>query len=355
MTHLEKLRNLMAENSLSALFISSPENRFYGSGFRGSAGSLLILEEEQYLFTDSRYTLAAKEEAKDFTLLSSGKGFYDSLKGLLKKHGVTAVGFEDTSMPFSEYKRLSDALPHIEWVPLGNKLTKLRAVKDAEEIRRIRVAEEIGDRAFTETISQMHAGMSEKEVAFLLETSMRKMGAEKLSFDTIAASGANGALPHAHPTDKLLENGEFVVMDFGCVYEGYCSDMTRTVAIGSVTDEMREAYKHLLVAQECVLGAARPGVGAKDLDTIARGTLKGYGLEQYFTHSLGHGVGVEIHEAPTASPMSEDILVPGMLLTVEPGIYLEGKFGIRIEDLILFSENGVENLTHSTKELLILS
>lgn len=352
---LTKLKTMMAENSLSALFISAKENRFYFSGFRGSAGSLLIFPEAQYLFTDSRYTLQAAAEAKDFTLLPSGKGFYDKLKELLIFHGAKTVGFEDTVMTYADFQKISGALPDFRWVPIGNKAARIRQIKDTEEIRRIRIAEEIGDRAFARVTKEMHAGMTEKEVAFLLEDAMRKDGAEGFSFDTIVAAGERSALPHASPTDRALQNGEFVVMDFGCVYEGYCSDMTRTVAIGYASDYMKEVYGILLHAQKQALNSARVGMGAKDLDAVARNALATSGYDKYFGHSLGHGVGIRVHEAPTAAPSSEDILLPGMTVTVEPGVYFEGKFGIRIEDLIVFTETGTENLTHSPKELLILS
>ena len=287
--------------------------------------------------------------------MDSGRNLYPQTTDLLQKANAHSIGFEDQSVTFADYQRMTAGIPNIEWIPLGDAASAIRQIKDRDEIRRIAIAEEIGDRAFTYATERMKAGMTEKEVALLLETSMRKDGASGTSFDTIVASGVRGALPHGVPTDKPLADGDFVVMDFGCVFEGYCSDMTRTVAIGHATERMREVYSILSQAQRYALQVAAPNLPAKELDAAARNCLETFGYAKYFGHSLGHGVGIEIHEAPNASPTSQAILQAGMTVTVEPGVYLEDEFGIRIEDLITITGDGYQNLTHSPKELLILS
>lgn len=354
LARIQKLLRLMREESLDAVLVTSPANRRYFSGFTGSAGCLFITPDEFFLFTDSRYTLQAGNEAKDFTVIDPGRKLFAEIAQIVQRGNAVNVGFEDREVTVSDYHKMTSEVSEAAWISLGDRLSRIRRVKDGDELKRIAIAEEIGDRAFTYAIERMKVGMSEKEAAFLLETSMRQDGASGLSFDTIVASGARGALPHGAPTDKLLQKGDAVVMDFGCIYEGYCSDMTRTVVMEEASDEFRTVYSILLQAQRYALQAAGPGVAAKELDAAARNTLDTFGYAKYFGHGLGHGVGIEIHEGPTASPASSDMLAPGMTVTVEPGVYLPDKFGIRIEDLIVIGEKGYQNLTKSPKELLVL-
>ena len=352
---IQKLLRLMREESLDALLVTDPANRRYFSGFSGSAGCLFITPDEFYLFTDSRYTLQAGAEAKDYKVVDPGRALFSKIAEIAKAGNAVNVGFEDRVVTVSDHRKMIAEVPEVAWIALGDRLSRLRRVKDGDELRRIAIAEEIGDRAFTYAIERMKVGMSEKEVALLLETSMRKDGASGPSFDTIVASGARSALPHGVPTDKLLQKGDAVVMDFGCVYEGYCSDMTRTVVMEEASEKFRTVYSILLQAQRYALQAAGPGVAAKDFDAAARNALSTFGYEKYFGHGVGHGVGLEIHEGPTASPASADILEPGMTVTAEPGVYLPEEFGIRIEDLIVIGEKGYRNLTQSPKELLVIS
>ncbi len=352
---LAKLRLKMASEHLDAIFITSFPHRFYFAGFTGDSGYLLILPDRQYLLTDARFTLQAKNESADFEVVDYEGKLFGKMKEYINSAQAKRLGIEDASMSVAFYQKLKEALPEMEAVPFSEVLTSLRRIKEPEELRRIAAAEEIGDRAFSYTIERMKIGMTEREVAALLEGCMRTLGAEKVSFDTIVASGARGALPHGVASEKKLEVGDAVVMDFGCIYEGYCSDMTRTVVMGRASDKLKAAYKSVLSAGELAIQGARAEMSAKDLDAIARNRLEKDGWGDYFTHSLGHGVGIDIHEAPTASPRSSDILESGMTVTVEPGIYLPGEFGIRIEDLIAFDGDKVRNFTHSRKELLIIS
>ena len=233
-------------------------------------------------------------------------------------------------------------------------LEEIRAVKDDTELSAIAMAEKIGDRAFSYILGEIKPGVSEKEIALKLELKMRELGASGLSFDTIVVSGERTSMPHGEPSDKLIENGDFVTMDFGCIFNGYCSDMTRTVAVGSVTDEQRDIYNVVLRAQKTTCDAIKAGMKGSEVDAVARKIISDAGYGECFGHGLGHGVGLEIHEAPTANTRSEEILKPKMLVTIEPGIYIPKKFGVRIEDLSIVTENGIINLTGSEKELIIL-
>ena len=352
---IQTLLKLMREESLDAVLVTSAANRRYFSGFTGSAGCLLLTPDEFFLFADSRYTLQAEKEAKDFTVKDPGRTLFVTIGEILKENNAVNVGFEDREVTVADYHKMTAEVSAAAWISLGDRLNRLRWVKDEEEFKRIAIAEEIGDRAFTYATERMKVGMTEKEAAFLLETSMRRDGASGLSFDTIVASGARSALPHGAPSDKELRKGDAVVMDFGCVYEGYCSDMTRTVVMGEASERFREVYSILSQAQRYALQAAGPGICAADMDRAARNTLDMFGYAEYFGHGLGHGVGLMIHEGPTASPVSKDILEPGMTVTVEPGVYLPDEFGIRIEDLIVIEEKGYRNLTKSPKELIVIS
>ena len=252
--------------------------------------------------------------------------------------------------------RLSNAVKDkgIELKPLNDVLMKPRQIKTPEEIELLRQAEHIGDLAFEDILGILKPGMTELEVAAELEYSMKKHGAEGFSFDTIAASGKNSSMPHAIPSEKKLENGDFLTMDFGCIYKGYCSDMTRTVCIGKASDEQKKIYNIVLSAQLAVLENLKPGMMCKDVDRIARDYITAQGYGEYFGHGLGHGVGLYIHESPAFNTRDTSIVKAGMIETDEPGIYLPNKFGVRIEDMILITEDGCEPLAHSPKNLIEL-
>lgn len=346
MERIKRFRMALAEKKLDSALVTGRENVRYLSGFTGTAGYLLITEQAQYLVTDFRYLEQAAQQAQGFTIKNAPE--FD-LKAAAK--GCHNTGFEDLSLSYALYARYREHLKKMS--PMGRMLTYLRSIKDENEIHCIRRAAEIADQAFSHIVTFMKAGMSELEVALELEFYMRKSGASGLSFDTIVASGARGSLPHGAPTEKLLEPGELVVMDFGCVVDGYCSDMTRTVGIGDVPADQRLVYDTVLRAQLRVLECICAGENCARLHRIAADIID----EAYpgsFGHALGHGVGLEIHEEPTLSPKSDYPLPSGSVVTVEPGAYLPGVCGVRIEDLLVVRADGVENLTHSPKELLII-
>lgn len=346
MNRLTRLRAAMPEKKMDAVLITGRENVRYFSGFTGTAGYLFITEDKQMLVTDFRYLEQAASQAPVFTVVNVTEF---NLQAAAK--GCRAVGFEDLTIPFARYAKFSEKVKKM--VPLGHLLTNLRSIKDETEVACIRRAAEIADAAFAHIVKWMKAGMTELEVALELEFFMRRAGASGLSFDTIVASGARGSLPHGAPTDKKLENGELVVMDFGCVVDGYCSDMTRTVGIGDVPVQQRAVYDTVLRAQMRVLECIAAGENCARLHRVAADIIDAEHPGS-FGHALGHGVGLEIHEQPTLSPKSDYPLPAGSVVTVEPGAYLPGICGVRIEDLLFVGADGVENLTHSPKELQIV-
>lgn len=256
-------------------------------------------------------------------------------------------------MNVEQYQRLCDALP-CQLVPAQKLLTQLRASKDVEELSAMRRAQEITDQAFREILNFIRPGMTEQQVAARLVYEMLRRGARKVSFDPIVAAGANGSMPHAVPGETVIQAGMFVTMDFGCIWDGYCSDMTRTVAVGQPTEEMEKVYHTVLQAQKAGIAAARAGVTGSEIDAAARQVIAEAGYGEYFTHSFGHSLGLEIHEAPNASPSQQEAMPSGAVISAEPGIYLPGKFGVRIEDVLVLREGGCEDLTRSPKDLIVL-
>lgn len=255
-------------------------------------------------------------------------------------------------MSFAE--KLMSVLPDIDLEKSDGLIEKLRAVKDEIELENLKIAERIGDEAFSYILNEIRPGISEKQIALMLELKMRALGAEALSFDVICVSGARTSLPHGRPSDKHIEKGDFVTMDFGCKYNGYCSDMTRTVAVDHVSGEQRELYELVLEAQLAACRGAHAGMRASEVDALARNIIEAAGYGKFFGHGLGHGTGLEIHEAPTANPRSEELLKTGMMLTIEPGIYIPEKFGVRIEDLSIVDDSDIIILSESEKDLIIL-
>ena len=330
---LLRARELLRARGLDAALTARPANIRYISGFAGTESYLYLSAERAVILTDSRYTLQAEKEGKDCQVRTIGKGtgYGELLAQLLSEDGVRTLGFEEDALLYGTAAELQEksGLPAGQWKPLAGALSTLRAVKSAEEIRKIEEAERIGDAAFSYILEELKPGVTELQIAAKLEYFMKSHGAEGTSFDTIAASGLHSAMPHAVPTDKPLEKGDFVTMDFGCRYQGYCSDMTRTVVIGKADARQKEIYQVVLEAQEAALAS-------------------------YFGHSLGHSVGLEIHEKPALSSREETVLAPGMIETVEPGIYIPDFGGVRIEDLVVLTEDGVRNLTRSPKNLIEL-
>lgn len=347
----ERKMTLLDASGLDMVYITSPKNIYYYSGFTGTTAQLLLTANESFIFTDSRYHIQARQQAKDFSLIDTAK---KTVPQYLTEQKVNRLGFEDHHVTFDFYTKLKEKIKDAEFIPISDIIMKNRQIKEKEEIQRIKKAAQIADQAFSYILKEMKAGMSEKQIAFLLEIFMRKNGAEKLSFDTICASGKRSALPHGTATDKLIEKGDFLTLDYGCIYDCYCSDMTRTVVMGSASDKQKEIYELVLKAQKTALEAVRPEAKAKDVDAIARNIIAGGGHGEHFGHGLGHSLGLTLHENPTLSYRSDEILKENMLVTVEPGIYIEDFGGVRIEDLVLVTAQGYENLTTSDKQLIEL-
>jgi Xaa-Pro aminopeptidase len=377
-TKIEKIKNLMQDNAVDAVIISDRYNMNYLSGYMGDTGMLLFTPEDQYVLTDSRYTEVAGRQAKEFRCVDIGMdGYSKTINGLITntENKISTIGFEDESISYKQYmafykefnniqegKENKETDEIVELRPLGTTVNKLRRLKSKAEIEKIAAAEAIGDKAFAHIVEWLKPGMTEQEVALELEVTMKKAGATGLSFETIAASGENSSMPHAVPTDRKLRAGDFLTMDFGCLYEGYCSDMTRTVFISGSsaenakhpTEKQLEIYNTVLRAQLESMKLIKPGAVCSEVDACARKIIADAGYGDYFGHGLGHSVGLFIHEEPRFSRKCDTVLEPGMTITVEPGIYLPGEFGVRIEDLVVVTEDGYENLTHSEKELVVI-
>lgn len=353
-SRIEKIHHFMEEHELDGLMIDSRENRFYLSGFTGTAGRILFTLEKDYFVTDFRYNEQAGEQTEGYEIIEVNQKQEEKLAELVKSSGVKLLGFEAKEVSYKQFKKYSSAFDGVDLIPVGDELNSLRMVKDSIEISKIKKAVEITDLAFEHICKIIKPGITEREVALELEFFMKKKGAEKNSFDFIVASGTRSSLPHGVATDKVLEKGDFVTMDFGTYYQGYCSDMTRTVVLGEPTEKQQEIYNIVLQAQLKVIEQIKAGMACKDVDAIARDFITEAGYGDKFGHSLGHGIGVEIHEAPRLSVVSEQVLLPGMVVTDEPGIYIVDWGGVRIEDDLLITEDGCEVLNKSTKELIII-
>ncbi len=336
-----------------AVLLTSPHNMRYFSGFTGGEGAVVITKKQSMLFTDSRYTEQAQNEAKGFDVIETNDWMKASCR-FFQRNSLKVVAVEDDFLSASEYKRLITLAPNREFVMSAAKIRTMRMVKTADELNKIRKAEEIGCRAFEHILDYIKPGVLECDIALEIEYFMKKLGASGLSFDTIAISGARTSLPHGVPTDKRVEKGDFVTLDFGCVLDGYCSDMTRTVVVGKASEEQKRIYEIVKAAQQKGLDAIRAGVKCADCDKAARDYIAACGYGQYFRHSLGHGVGLLVHELPNLSPKSEFVLEENMVVSCEPGIYIPSFGGVRIEDLVTVTKEGCENLTRVTKDLIEL-
>ena len=350
---LKKLRSFLSKEKLNAVVISKYVNLHYFSGFRGDDTVLVITPKEAYLLTDSRYTEQAAQQAPAFTVLEQKNGLWKKTKKLLERLKVKSAGFEGNDLVYEHYAWLKEHLPQVKLKSVD--LDPLRQIKESEEIEKIRKACLIADKAYEDILSYIHAGMTELQVAAYMENYMRELGSEGPSFTTIVASGMRSILPHGVATSKVIERGDFVTMDYGAVYEGYHSDITRTVIVGKATKKQQEIYHHVLEAQELALTMIQPGASGKEVDAAVRAYFDKHGLAKYFGHGLGHSLGLEIHEEPRLSPSSTcEALQPGMLITDEPGVYLPDFGGVRIEDTVLVTEHGCERLTISDKALHVL-
>jgi Xaa-Pro aminopeptidase len=353
MQRLTKLRQKLKEKELDAMLVIGAENRRYLSGFTGSAGTLVITEDKAVLLTDFRYIEQATAQAPEFEVRRYND-YLETLEAVFDECGCHRVGFESDIVTYSQYSKWQERLGKVEWQATSGLVEKLRMVKSESEIANIKKAAAIADSAWEEILPYMRPGATEKELALKLEFLMRSKGADGLAFEIILAGGPNGALPHAVSGDRPLESGDLVVMDFGARYAGYCSDMTRTVVIGKACQKSRALYNIVLEAQLAAVNAIKPGKTGTEIDNIAREIITNAGYGEQFGHGLGHGVGLAVHEQPRLSPKADNVLQPGMIVTVEPGIYLPGFGGVRIEDLVVVTEAGCRILTQSTKELVEL-
>lgn len=353
MERVNRLRELMEEAEVDAFYVTCPENLFYLSGFSGSAGSVLVGRERGYLFADFRYAIQAAQQSPSYIIVEVSGANHEQLRRVLEQEGVTILGCEGDHLTYNQYVALQEGLPGIELKPLNGFVERLRLTKDDAEIACLEEAVRLTDEAFEEVLGMIKPGKKEREVALQLEYAMRRRGAEKAAFAIIVAAGQRSAMPHAMASEKMMQYGDLVIMDFGAVYQGYHSDITRTVVLGKPSGFQSEVYEIVLEAQQRGVAAVRPAVKAMDVDRAARGVIEWYGYGKYFGHSTGHGLGLQIHEMPALSSRDETFLRPGMVVTVEPGIYLPGWGGIRIEDTVVVTPDGCRVLTRSPKQELI--
>lgn len=355
--NIEKCIQLLTKLDSDAMLLCNEANMHYLCGFSPSEGFILLTAQGQgYHIVDSRYTETAEQHAKEsgLSVIEINSGFYPEIKRLCDKHGVKRLAFENQSISLATYLKLKEELQGIEEVKLEDAIMRLRNRKEPYEIELMKQANHIAETAFMELLNHVKAGKTEKELAAYFDYLMAKNGSYGLSFDTILLTGAHTSMPHGVPSDKVVKEGDFVLFDFGATYEGYHSDMTRTVAVGSASEEMKWAYNLVLDAQLAGIKALNADVKCTDVYKAAYDVLEAEHMGKYFRHGLGHGVGLEIHEGFNASPRSTDTYEVGNVTSVEPGIYLPDKFGIRIEDVCYISPRGRENLATVTKELIIL-
>lgn len=344
------IKDILKDYGVNAALVITASNTFYLSGYESTNCRILITNDKDYFLTDMRYLEEAKNAIGDrFEVLLGG---VEEIKGIVDDLGIKALGVEE-NVSYGEYRSLEELFKGIEFVAVDEAFSKIRAIKTEREISLIKTAQSVTETAFNEILPFIKEGVTEIEIAARLEYIMLKKGCE-LAFDSIVAFGENGSKPHAHRSERKLRRGEFVTMDFGAKYKGYCSDMTRTVALGAVDERKARAYNAVLEANKLAEKAIKIGEKCCDIDAVARNYLAKFCLDKFFSHSLGHSVGVDIHEMPAFSPRCEEVLKEGMIITVEPGVYLEGDFGLRIEDMALVTKSGAEILTHADKNLIVL-
>lgn len=355
MNNISRIQEQLKKQALDAVLITDEKNQRYAADFAFSDGAILVCAAGAWLITDSRYIEAAQAQAKGVEVLmyNHEKPLTAHIKELVAKNGIYILGAEGRKLSHAEFTRYE--------IELGIKLhsadevfTALRAAKNEEEIAYMREAQAISERAFEEVLHIIKPGMTERDIAAELVYRMRRNGSDGVSFDPIVVTGSKTSMPHGVPGDKVIETGDFVTMDFGSTKRGYCSDMTRTIAMGSVTDEMRNVYDIVLKAQLAGIAAARAGIPGREIDAAARKVISDAGYGEYFGHGFGHSLGLDVHEAPNANPSGDAVMPVGAVCSAEPGIYIPGRFGVRIEDVIILREDGCEIITKTPKELLVL-
>lgn len=339
-----------------AVLILTQTNRLYYTGFSSSAGIVAVTENGAWMMVDFRYYEMAKNAVKGAQVILQTK-IYEQLRELFASQQIKTVFLETEKVSLARFAALRQAIPEITFLTdakIQRFIERQRSIKSAEEIQNISAAQHLTDETFSYICNRIKSGRTEKEIMLDMEFYIRKAGSEGVAFDFIVLSGKNTSLPHGVPTDKIIEAGDFVTMDFGAVVDGYRSDMTRTVAVSNVTDEQKRVYETVLAAQEKALSFIGPGKKCSDVDKVARDLINAAGYEGCFGHGLGHSVGLEIHEDPACNTRCETVLEEGVIMTVEPGIYLENRFGVRIEDMVVIQKDGCRNLTESPKNLILL-
>ena len=354
MKNLEKYKALLNEN-VDGLLLTSRYSRHYGAEFDIAEGVAVIGRNGCRYFTDSRYIEAAQNGIRGFEVLEMNRAnpFSKLINEACRDFGISVLGYEEDYLTVAEFMAYKQKL-EAKLVPMSESINQLRQIKEKYELERMRKAQQITDLAFEEVLRRIRGGMTEKELAAELIYCLLKNGGEGLSFEPIVIFGPNTSLPHGVPGDRKLQEGDFITMDFGVIYQGYCSDMTRTVAFGYATEQMRRVYDTVLQAQLAGIAATRAGVTGAQVDAAARKVIEEAGYGPYFCHSYGHSIGMECHEMPACSPASNAVMAENMVSSAEPGIYIPGKFGVRIEDVVIFKDGGCENLARSPKNLIII-
>jgi Xaa-Pro aminopeptidase len=355
MDRIADIREVLNKHKAESFLVTNLTGIKYLSGFMGSAGVIFITQKKAYFITDFRYKTVVKDVVSgSFDVEISKQGSYDFLKKIVKKEKIKSVGFEAGTMNYAAYESLKEML-NVKLIPINGLVEKITAVKTANELDCIKKAVEITDNAFGHILGTIRPGRTtETELAADITYIQMKLGGERNAFDPIVASGPNSALPHAHPTNRVIQHGDMLTLDYGTVYKGFNSDMTRTVAVGNISDELRNIYNIVLDAQLKALDLIKKGASCKKVDSAARSYIKENGYGDNFGHGLGHGLGYDVHESPRFNQFSKDKLEVNNVMTVEPGIYIEGLGGVRIEDDVIITENGCEILNRSPKELIVL-
>ena len=354
MKNLEKYLSLLG-GDVDGLLLTSRYSRHYCAEFDIAEGMAVVTQKGCRYFTDSRYIESAQNNIRDFEVLDvkGARNYALCINQAIDDFGITALGFEEDYLTVAEFRDLEQKL-QAPLIPCSERLNAFRGIKEPWEIERLRKAQKIADQAFAEVLPCIHAGMTELELQAELIYRMYKNGGQGLSFDPIVVSGPNTSMPHGVAGDRVIQEGDFITMDFGVLYQGYCSDSTRTVALGYATEEMKKVYNTVLEAQLAGIAATRAGVTGIEVDAAARKVIADAGYGEYFGHGYGHSLGLEIHEAPNLNTRNDQPLPAGVVASAEPGIYLPGKFGVRIEDVTIITEDGCEDITNMPKELIIL-
>lgn len=352
MKNLEKYRSVLTDE-VQGLLLTSRYSRMYAAEFDIAEGYAIVSKDGTRYFTDSRYIESAQNNIHDFEVIDFGRDLFGELNRAIADFGITILGFEEAYLTVAELDSFTSRL-NAKFRPVQERINAFRASKEPWELERMIKAQEITDRAFAEVCGRVREGMTEKELAAELIYCLYKNGGEGLSFDPIVVSGPNTSMPHGVPGDRKLQKGDFITMDFGVIYQGYCSDMTRTVALGYATEEMKKVYQTVLEAQLAGIAVSKAGVSGKAVDAAARDVITAAGYGNFFGHGYGHSLGLEIHENPNCNLRNDGPIPENAVCSAEPGIYLPGKFGVRIEDVVIFEADGCRDITKSPKDLLIL-